>query len=139
MGPQVLDSLQGQPLSPDVWIPEAHRLLRPEGELVFLGNHPIATLVMDTESDAPAARTLRQPYFGMHRVDWSAPDGATGTEFNLPISGWLELFAETGFELVAYRELRAPEGDPGDRFQIPRAWARDYPSEQAFKVRKPRR
>ncbi len=121
---------------PYAWIPEAHRLLRPGGELVFLANHPIATMVMDTESDAPTTRTLLQPYFGMHRIDWSEPDGSTGTEFNLPISEWLDLFVETGFELVAYHELRAPEGDDEARFYTSRAWARDYPSEQVFKVRK---
>ena len=121
---------------PKAWIPEAHRLLRPGGELVFLGNHPLATLAMDAESAAPAGRSLRRPYFGLHRVDWSEPGGATGTEFNLPISGWLELFRETGFELIAYRELRAPAGRDETRFGISRAWARDYPSEQVLKLRK---
>jgi hypothetical protein len=92
--------------------------------------------VTDTESEEPATRSLVQPYFGMHRLDWSAPDGSTGTEFNLPISEWRELLLRTGFELVAYHELRAPEGDDDARFRISRAWARDYPSEQVFKVRK---
>ena len=35
---------------PQVWIPEAHRLLRPGGELVFLGNSPWA--IVCTPEDA---------------------------------------------------------------------------------------
>ena len=32
---------------PELWIPEAWRVLRPGGELVFLGNHPLVMLVQD--------------------------------------------------------------------------------------------
>ena len=118
------------------WIPEAWRVLRPGGQLVFLGNHPIATLTVDFASDAPASRTLRNPYFGMHRIEWTEPDGTAGTEFQLPISEWMRLFAEVGFEVLAFHELRAPA--PGDqvRFFVSASWAHDYPSEQVWKLRK---
>jgi SAM-dependent methyltransferase len=118
------------------WIPEAWRLLAPGGQLVFLGNHPFVSLAQDFESDAPAGRTLRNPYFGMHRIDWREPDGRTGTEFNLPISEWLALFDRVGFDVLAYHELRAPRGGAEVRFFVDADWARDYPSEQVWKLRK---
>jgi SAM-dependent methyltransferase len=119
------------------WIPEAVRLLRPGGELVFLGNHPIAILTMDLASDAPLAGTLRNPYFGMHRVDWTEQDGSSGTVFNLPVSEWMRLFGDSDLEVVAYHELRAPSRE-GARFHVPAEWAYDYPSEQVWKLRKRR-
>ena len=119
---------------PELWIPEAWRLLRPGGRLVFLGNHPIAILTTDLASDAPLARTLRNPYFGMHRVDWTEQDGSSGTVFNLPVSEWMRLFADSGLEIVAYHELRAPSRE-GARFHVPAEWAYDYPSEQVWKLR----
>lgn len=120
---------------PYLWIPEAVRLLRPGGGLVFLGNHPLAVLAMDLASDAPLGQTLRNPYFGMHRVDWREQDGSAGTIFNLPISQWMRLFTDTGLEVVAYHELRAPSRE-GARYHVPAAWAHDYPSEQVWKLRK---
>jgi len=121
---------------PFEWIPEAFRLLAPGGELVFLGNHPLAILAQRLDSDAPADRTLHNPYFGMHRIDWHEPDGSAGTEFSLPISEWLRLFDRVGFDVVAYHELRAPYDGPEVRFFATADWARDYPSEQVWKLRK---
>jgi len=123
---------------PYCWIPEAWRLLRPGGQLVFLGNHPIAALTMDLTSDAPAARTLLNPYFGMHRIDWTEGDGsaAMGTEFNLPISEWMRLFSDVGFEIISYHELRPPARGDEVRYFVTADWARDYPSEQVWKLRK---
>jgi len=120
------------------WIPEACRVLRPGGQLVFLGNHPLVTLTMDLESDAPAARTLLNPYFGMHRIDWTEPDGSpqAGTEFNLPISEWMRLFSRVGFEIVSYHELRPAERGDDKRYFVTADWAYDYPSEQVWKLRK---
>ncbi len=121
---------------PFVWIPEAWRLLAPGGQLVFLGNHPFAMLSQALDSDAPVDHTLRNPYFGMHRMDWREPDGSTGTEFNLPISEWLSLFDRTGFDVVAYHELRSPARGSEVRFFVDADWAHDYPSEQVWKLRK---
>ncbi len=118
------------------WIPEAARLLVSGGELVFLGNHPLVGLTQALDSDAPVNKTLQNPYFGMHRIDWREPNGTQGTEFNLPISEWLRLFDRTGFDLVAYHELRAPRPGPDVRFYVTADWAYDYPSEQVWKLRK---
>ncbi len=120
---------------PFKWIPEAHRVLKPGGELVFLGNHPISILVQDLSSEDPLTTTLMHPYFGMHRLDWD--DGEDpGVGFNLTISDWIRLFRETGFEIVAYHELQAPEPGEEIRFYVSADWAHAYPSEQVWHLRK---
>ncbi len=120
---------------PFVWIPEAHRLLRSGGELVFLGNSPLA-IVCTPESGAAVEPVLHRPYFDLHRVDWTSCEvDPGGIEFNLPISEWLRLFRETGFEVVDFLELRVPAGSP-DRYSTPGSWAEKWPAEQVWKLRK---
>jgi len=55
---------------PYAWIPEAARVLRPGGELVFLVNAVQAVLTWPEQDDLPATETLQRPYFGMHRFQW---------------------------------------------------------------------
>jgi SAM-dependent methyltransferase len=120
---------------PYAWVPEAHRLLRPGGELVFLGNSPLASLCMPP-SGAPCEPTLHRSYFDLHRLDWrNVPIDPGGVEFNLPVSAWLRLFRDTGFELLDYLELQVPKGAP-DRFATPGAWAQRWPAEHVFKLRR---
>ena len=49
------------------WIPEAARMLRPGGRLVFLVNSSFRVLCAPDEDDAPAGDRLLRDYFGMHR------------------------------------------------------------------------
>src|SRR5688500_5338262 len=49
------------------WIPEAARLLRPGGRLVFMHGTPLAFLCYPDVGDA--TRELQRPYFGMHRFE----------------------------------------------------------------------
>src|SRR5205085_8109779 len=53
-------------VDPYRWIPEAARLLRPGGRLVFLRN---STLVILCSRDDRATETLQRPQFGLHRID----------------------------------------------------------------------
>jgi ubiquinone/menaquinone biosynthesis C-methylase UbiE len=120
---------------PYAWIPEAHRLLKPGGQLVFLGTAPLAVVCMPL-SGAACEPTLHRPYFGLHSTDWRKVEiDPGGVEFNLTISEWLRLFRNTGFEVLDYHELQAPEGAP-DRFAIPGSWAQHWPSEQVWKLRR---
>jgi SAM-dependent methyltransferase len=120
---------------PMSWIPEAHRLLRAGGQLVFLGNAPIATLCMPPSGAAYEAQ-LHRSDFDLHRVDWTQCEvDPGGVEFNLPISKWLQLFRETGFEVLDYLELQAPPGS-NDRHYSPGWWAERWPSEHVWKLRK---
>src|SRR3954451_21398791 len=106
---------------PYAWIPQAHRLLRPGGRLIFLANSVLAMLTAPPNED-PCGEVLLRPQFGLHRLDW--PDTG-GTDFHLPHSAMLGLLRDTGFAVEALHEPRAPEGDEDEvRFFIRRGWAR---------------
>jgi SAM-dependent methyltransferase len=120
---------------PYKWIPEARRILKPGGELSFLGHHPLVMATQKREGKGEVTRELLFPYFGLHRIDWS-DDGDEGTEFNLAISEWIRLFDEVGFEVISFHEVQSPSREAEARFGVPAEWAHDYPSEQAWRLRK---
>ncbi len=121
---------------PYKWIPEAHRLLRTGGELAFLGTHPLAMACTPPNGD-PSEDRLHRPWFGMHSFDFRAVEvDPGGMEFNLGTGEWVRLFSDTGFRVLSYRELRAPESASEDRFGLPVAWARKWPAEQVWHLRK---
>ena len=120
---------------PFKWVPEAWRLLKPGGELSFIGHHPLVMVTQRREGSDEVTRELLYPYFGLHRVDWFEDD-EEGTEFNLPISKWMRLFDDTGFDVLSFHEIRSPTKEGEARFYVSPAWAHDYPSEQAWRLRK---
>lgn len=122
---------------PERWVPEAHRLLRPGGRLVFLGHHPLAMVCMSPAGDKPTGMILERPYFGLSQLDWTdAIEDPGGIEFNRPISEWIALFRRTGFEIDDYVEVQAPDGAAGQEFWMQADWSRQYPSEQVWYLRK---
>lgn len=122
---------------PYAWIPEAHRLLRRGGSLVFLGNSPLTQVCTPLDGSSPCTERLERSYFSLHRLDWrDAVDDPGGIEFNLPISQWFRLFRETGFEVVDYIEIQAPGPGPEVKFFVTADWAHRFPSEQVWKLRK---
>ncbi len=122
---------------PMVWIPEAHRLLRPGGTLVFLGNHILIALCSPVDGSFPIGRRLERPYFGINRLDWrEAVDEPGGIEFTLPFSQWVKLFRATGFEIVDFDELQAPPDASGMRSGVSAEWAQSFPTEHVWTVRK---
>lgn len=120
---------------PYKWVPEAWRVLRPGSYMSLLGNHPLVVLTQPRDQDVPATRELLYPYFGMHRIDWDTGDQA-GTEFHLPISEWMRLFDEVGFDVVAYHEIQNPDPTRDAWEHVTAEWSHHYPSEQAWQVRK---
>jgi SAM-dependent methyltransferase len=113
------------------WIPEAARLLRPGGELVFLRN---STLIMLCAPDeGTAEERLVRPQFGMHRMEW--PDDE-GVEFHLGHGEWIRLLRESGLEIEGLWELQAPETTE-DHLYYPFSadWARKWPAEEIWKAR----
>ena len=121
---------------PSRWIPEAARVLRPGGELVFLGNSTLLMLCMpSTDAELPVTSSLVRDQFGMRRFDWPE-DG--NTEFHLSHGDWIRLFRESGLAVVDLLELR-PGVDATTRYDfVTREWARRWPSEEVWRVRKPR-
>jgi SAM-dependent methyltransferase len=118
---------------PYAWIPEAARILRPGGRLIFLGHSTIMMLALPDE-DLPATETFLRDYFGMHRFDW--PDDPS-VEFALPHGEMLRLLRSSGFEVEDLVEIRAPEGaeTPSDLLATAE-WARRWPSEEVWIARK---
>ena len=122
---------------PLVWIPEAHRLLETGGELVFLGSHILTSICAPLDGSVPITRQLEQPYFGQYRQDWQeAEDDPGGIEFNLTTSAWIRLFRETGFEIIDYIEVQAPDETEGVPYSVSAEWAKDFPSEHIWWLRK---
>jgi SAM-dependent methyltransferase len=110
---------------PYAWIPEAARLLRPGGELVFLVNSTLSVLCgHDDEANVPAGDRLLRPLFGMHRIEW---EGDLSVEFHLPPGKMIELLRDCDLEVEELIEVR-PAADAATRFKhIALDWARDYP------------
>jgi SAM-dependent methyltransferase len=118
-----------------VWIREAHRLLRPGGRLVFLGNHPLAMVCTAPDGATPTGLTLERDYFGLGRLDWTgAAEDPGGIEFNMAISSWLRLFGDVGFDVAAFHEIQAPAWADGTGFGVPAWWAKRFPAEQAWEL-----
>ena len=115
------------------WIPEAARLLRPGGRLVFLHN---ATLVMlCTPSDeGQVDERLHRPFFDMHRFEWT--DGSV--EFHLPHGKLVEVLRANGFELERLVELQASESAKTHPYYgfVTAEWARRWPAEEIWVARK---
>ncbi|MGH9026205.1 MAG: class I SAM-dependent methyltransferase [Acidimicrobiia bacterium] len=117
---------------PERTLPEVARLLRPGGLFAFCGSTPLLAMTWDTERDRQT-RELQRKYFGMRRLDFDE-----GTiDFVLPTGEWLRLFQRHGFTVEDLLELRAPkDGTTTYDDYVDYRWARRWPAEQIWKVRK---
>jgi SAM-dependent methyltransferase len=115
------------------WIPEAARLLRPGGRLIFLVNGAILMLCSPDADDVPAEDRLLRDYFGMHRFEWP---GQLSVEFHLGHGDMIRLLRANGFEVENMVELQAPEGATTRYPYVTPEWARRWPSEEIWIARK---
>ncbi len=120
-------------VDPYRWIPEAARLLRPGGRLVFLRNSTLVILC-SPEVYGAASETLQRPQFGMHRFEW--PEG--GVEFHLSHGDWIDVLRGNGFEIERLVEIQAPPDAQTHEFYayVTAEWARKWPSEEIWVARK---
>ncbi len=118
---------------PYLWVPECARILRPGGLLAFSGGTAFEAICVDPESDTWVPRLVRD-YFGLHRSEW--PDGTV--DFELGYGDWIRLFRRSGLQVEALVEVQPPEG-ASSTYRSPEetAWARRWPMEQVWKVRRP--
>jgi SAM-dependent methyltransferase len=120
---------------PERWIPEAARILRPGGELVFLVNGTLAMLCTPDDPariDDPVSDRLERPYFGMKRFAW--PDGSV--EFHLGYGDWIRLLRRFGFDVEDLIEIQPPVGASTRYPFVSLDWARRWPCEQVWKARR---
>jgi len=121
---------------PFKWIPEAARLLRPGGWLVFLRNSTLSVLCATAEG--PPSETLQRQQRGLWRLDWSEPDPEI--EFHLPHGELIALLRANGFEVEALWELYAAEDAVDHDYYASNAeWAKKWPAEELWRARLQRR
>ena len=114
---------------PARWLPEAARLLRPGGRLVFLTNSHLSALCVPAGEGVAGERLVRGQREA-YRVQW---DGG-GIEFHPSHGDWVRLLRRAGFVVDAMHELYAPP-DGGDHpfYEIvSAAWAARWPAEELW-------
>jgi SAM-dependent methyltransferase len=120
---------------PYLWIPEAARILRPGGRLVFLINAVLVGLCAPEGPDELLTDRLLRPLFCMHRFDWVEDEGES-VNFTLPHGEMIRLLRETGFVVEELRELQAPPDATTSQPWVDAAWANRWPAEEVWKARK---
>jgi SAM-dependent methyltransferase len=117
---------------PHRWIPEAARLLRPGGRLIFVRNATVAVLCTTMEG---VGEQLVRPQLDLHRIEW--PD--TGeVEFQLGHGDWIDLLRANGFEIERLVELfAAPDAETHGYYNdVSADWAQKWPAEEIWVARK---
>ena len=115
------------------WVPEAARILRPGGELIFLINSALLMLCSPEEDGLPAIDRLLRPAFEMYRIEWP---GSMGVEFSLSHGDWIRLLRRSRFEVEDLIEVQAPEAGTTRYPYVTLQWARQWPSEEIWKARR---
>ena len=119
---------------PHRWLPEAHRLLRPGGRLVFLCNSPLVILCALDEQEQ-TSETLQRPQRDMHKIAWTAG----GVEFHLGHGDMFRALRDAGFGVENLIELFAAEGAGTHEYYdfVTGEWASKWPVEEIWVARKP--
>ena len=118
---------------PKLWIPEAARLLRRRGRLVFMTNSVLAILCAPDTGDVTAK--LERPQRGMYRYEWPEE---LGVEFHLPHGEWIDLLRANGFEVERLIEVYARDDSRRHEYYgfVDPEWARRWPAEEIWCARK---
>jgi SAM-dependent methyltransferase len=117
---------------PYKWIPEAARLARPGGRLIFLCNSPLATICSDYDG---VKEQLVRPQRGLLRLEW---DDTGEVEFHPGHGEWLDILRANGFVVERLIELFAPEDAEQHSFYnyVTPEWGRQWPAEDLWVARK---
>lgn len=114
---------------PAEWIPEAARLLRPGGRLVFLTNSVLAAMCVPPD-EGPAGDRLLRAQWEVASVAW--PGG--GVEHHPSHGEWIAALTGSGFVIDGLLELFPPAGaDDPEWYEIVSAeWANRWPAEDVW-------
>lgn len=113
------------------WVPQAARLLRPGGRLVFLRNSTLHVLC--APDVGVATDRLLRPQAGLHRVSWESDPGV---EFHLGHGDWIRLLRRSGFAVEDMIEVYAPEETQTGGDFVALEWARQWPVEEVWFARR---
>jgi len=119
---------------PYQWIPEAARLLRSGGRLVFLRNSTLSMLCAPDVGQVE--QQLQRPQFGMYRLDWPENDGAV--EFHVPHGELIDLLLANGLAVERLVELQAPQDAETHSYYdyVTAEWGRRWPAEELWAAHK---
>lgn len=119
---------------PRRWLPEAHRLLRPNGRLVFIANSAFLMACTPPEGGAAGEHLIRDA-FGDNRVEFADHDTV---EFHLTHGRWLRILGAAGFVIEDLIEVQ-PTEKATPRYEFASVeWALRWPSEEIWVARKTR-
>ena len=117
---------------PERWVPEAARILRPGGRLVFLTNSLLSALCVPAD-EGPAGDRLLRGQRECSKITW--PGG--GVERHPSHGDWIRVLRRSGFVVDALHELyAAPASVDHEYYVIATAeWASRWPAEELWVAR----
>lgn len=117
--------------SPQATVSEVSRLLKTGGQFAFCMSTPIRDICVDADTNAVTPQLARD-YFALATFD----DGES-VEYQLPYGEWIRLFRRHRLVVEDLIELQPP-ADAMTTYSdfVPVAWARRWPAEHIWKLRK---
>jgi SAM-dependent methyltransferase len=118
---------------PRLTIPEAARLLRPGGLFAFSALTPVLDMAWAPDAEHPSRELVLDYWEGIERIE---PPGEA-INFQLPYGEWIAQFVKHGLIIESLIELR-PGADAKSSYRTDedREWARRWPAEQIWRVRR---
>ena len=112
-------------------VPEAARVLRAGGRLIFNMTSPLNDVCWDAATDS-VTTTLHNDYFGMYTVS-----EAETVSYQMPYGDWIRLFRSCGLVIEDLVEIQPP-ADARTSYEgyVPLEWARRWPAENIWVLRK---